>query len=196
VPRKRHAHAGRPSVAGAKLYLPLGAIALATFALDQITKAAIARALPVGAYREPHLVEIVPGFFYLCHIRNEGAAWGIMSGQTGLLAVLAGLALAAIFYFRESLELDRAGPQWAFGLLAGGIAGNLADRVFRAGVVDFLDVHLPFAVPLLAENGRWPAFNVADCGIAIGLAIYFALGFFPAEDAASDSEAARSGRAR
>jgi signal peptidase II len=67
--------------------------------------------------------------------------------------------------------------QIAFGLLIGGVVGNLVDRLVHGHVIDFLDFHLPFSLPYLLEGGRYPAFNIADCGIVIGVFIYIVLSF-------------------
>ena len=80
--------------------------------------------------------------------------------------------LIAIFLFRRSLELNKAPIQIIFGLICGGIAGNLSDRIFRepAAVVDFIDVFIPWL------NYDYPIFNIADSGIFIGAFSYFFIG--------------------
>ncbi len=146
--------------------------ALALFIADQATKTWIYNSLPLGSYFPPDWVPVVDGFFYIVHIGNEGAAWGLLTGYGTFLAIFAVVALAAIYHFRHSLELHRHGMQYAFGLLAGGVLGNLVDRLLHGHVVDFLDFHLPLALPWILEDGRWPAFNLADCGITGGVALY------------------------
>lgn len=112
-------------------------------------------------------IEIIPNFFYLCHIGNKGAAWGILAGYGFWLSILAVLALIAIYCFRRQLALKQPAMQVSFGLLCGGILGNLTDRILYSHVVDFLDVHLP--------GYRWPAFNIADAGITAGLLLYLVM---------------------
>jgi signal peptidase II len=67
--------------------------------------------------------------------------------------------------------------QWAFGLLVGGILGNMIDRLIHGHVIDFLDFHFPFTIPWVIPTGRYPSFNIADCGIVIGTIIYLILSF-------------------
>ncbi len=133
-------------------------------ALDQITKLWIAATLPFNTYGEPGHIEIVPGFFNLVHVGNTGAAWSVLSGRSSLLALLALLALAAIFLFRRHLGLERRAVQVVFGLLCGGIVGNLIDRVAYGHVIDFLDFHFGDYI--------YPTFNIADSGSVCGVALY------------------------
>ncbi|HEX3728911.1 MAG TPA: signal peptidase II, partial [Opitutaceae bacterium] len=127
----------------------------------QLSKAWIAVHLPFGS---PAAIGIIPGFFDLIHVGNTGAAWSLFTGRSVALAVLAAATLVAIFLGRGALGLPAARAQVAFGLLCGGIAGNLVDRLARGHVVDFLDFHF----------GRYtyPTFNVADSAICVGVAWY------------------------
>ena len=138
-------------------YKRLLTIALIIFALDQASKLWILTLLPLGSYWQPNSIEIIHGFLYIVH-----------------LAIFAIGALTAIYYLRESLELKQPKIQMAFGLLIGGVLGNLTDRILHGHVIDFIDVHLPFSLPYLIVGGRYPAFNVADCSIVIGV-FYYAL---------------------
>ena len=144
------------------------ALAATILLADQATKIWIQRIpiLPLESYWPSGGVEIIPGFFYLAHIANTGAAWGIFPGfKTGFI-LLALIALTAIYFYRHELNLKSTPMQVSFGLLCGGIVGNVVDRIRLHYVVDFLDFHLP--------GYRWPAFNIADCGITIGVAVYVA----------------------
>lgn len=145
--------------------------------LDQLTKIWMVSysGLSMGDYAPYGGIEVIPGFFNLCLIANEGAAWGLFKGFSGGLAVLAMVALVAIYYFRKLLGLKRPAIQLAFGIICGGIVGNLIDRVRLGYVIDFLDFQLPFQIPMILETGRWPAFNVADIGITCGVALYIIL---------------------
>lgn len=160
-------------------------IALGVFALDQLTKLLViwlipwapgqpTYALPGDFGFDPAFapIPVVESFFYLVHIDNPGAAWSLFAGHQILLSLFAVAALAALFFFRRHLELERLPSQIALGLLAGGIVGNLLDRVAHNHVIDFLDVHLPL-------YGRWPAFNVADCGIVVGMCFYLFINVIP-----------------
>jgi len=162
--------------------------ALAVFTLDQISKAWIERIMPVlGTYGPPHHIEVIPGFFNLVHVGNTGAAWSILTGRSTLLALLAVAALVAIFLLRRTIGLRRISTQIAFGLLCGGIIGNLVDRIARDHVVDFFDFNLPlygrivhtlFDWPL---DSHYPAFNIADAGICVGVIMYVLITFFTRE---------------
>ncbi|HEY1792899.1 MAG TPA: signal peptidase II [Opitutaceae bacterium] len=155
-----------PTVAWRLLrYRRLIAIFAAVVAADQATKAWIAHALPYGTYgAAAGAITVIRGFFYIVHVGNTGAAWSILAGRSLLLAGLAACALAAIFLWRKALGLLSGPNQTCFGLICGGIAGNLVDRVARGHVVDFLDLHFGTYV--------YPTFNVADSAICVGVGLY------------------------
>ena len=138
--------------------------ALGCFALDQITKAMIAARLPFGSFGPGARIDIVPGFFHLVHVGNTGAAWSMFSGQSVLLALLAAGTLVAIFFWRHALGLRSRFAQISFGLLCGGVIGNLVDRLLHGHVIDFLDLHFGSYI--------YPTFNVADSGICVGVVLY------------------------
>jgi signal peptidase II len=151
--------------------------AFVVFILDQITKTWIFNNLALDSYYPPEAITVIEGFFYIVHIGNEGAAWGMFSGYGGFLALFALVALFAIYKLRHSLELHRKPMQWAFGLLVGGILGNMIDRLIHGHVIDFLDFHFPVNIPWIMPTGRYPSFNIADCGIVIGTFVYVILSF-------------------
>ena len=162
-------------------YVKLFATVAIVLILDQLTKLWITQNIAFNSYFYPQdtdVIEIVKGFFYIVHIGNEGAAWGIFSGHGEILVLFTLVALGAIYRFRHSLELHRRAVQIAFGLIIGGALGNLVDRIRYGHVVDFLDFHFGFSIPWILPNGRYPAFNVADCGIVVGVSIYLLTGFF------------------
>ena len=167
----------------ASIYKLLFLTAVIVFVLDQATKAWIFYhpELPLGSYFYPDSIPVIDGFFYIVHIGNEGAAWGMLHGYGSVLVLFALLALVAIYKLRHSLELHRRPMQLAFGLLIGGVLGNLVDRLLHGHVIDFLDFHFPFSIPYLLPEGRYPAFNIADCGIVIGVFSYITLSFFQKE---------------
>ena len=154
-------------------YRWLLALATLVFVADQITKAWIHHTLPLGTYFPPDHIAVIPGFFHIVHVSNTGAAWGMFQGMSFWLGLLAVAALAAIFRFRRHLCLDLLPVQISFGLLCGGILGNLVDRMLHGHVIDFLDFHFGSFV--------WPAFNVADAGICVGVGIYVAYSFLHPE---------------
>lgn len=139
-------------------------LGLAVFVLDQLTKAWISATLPFPTYDPPGAITVIENFFYIVHVGNTGAAWSLFAGQTTMLALLALVALGAIYYWRRVLDLKKHPVQFAFGLLCGGIIGNLVDRLLHGHVIDFLDFHFGDYV--------YPTFNVADAGICVGVVIY------------------------
>jgi signal peptidase II len=145
-------------------YRVLLALALSVIVLDQASKAWINAHLPLGTYGPPGAIPVVRGFFYLVHVGNTGAAWSIFSGRSVLLAILAAATLVAIFLWRRALGLGDRVAQVCFGLLCGGIIGNLVDRLIHGHVIDFIDLHF--------GSYAYPTFNVADAGICVGVLLY------------------------
>jgi signal peptidase II len=162
---------GRPSGSGparpfstrVRSYRLLWVLALTVFALDQITKIIVNATIPFSRMHMHH-VEVIPDFFYLIHVGNDGAAWSMLSGKSGFLAGLAIVTLGAIYIWRRELGLKERIVQLSFGLLCGGIVGNLVDRMLHGHVIDFLDFHFGSYV--------YPTFNIADAGICVGVGIY------------------------
>lgn len=137
---------------------------LAVFFLDQLTKIWVENSIPYGSYYSEDVFVVIPNFFRIVHVGNTGAAWSIFSGQGTALGALGICALIAIFLFRKSLELHIPIYQIGFGLATGGILGNVVDR-FRLGhVTDFIAFNF--------GSYHYPSFNIADCGITVGVAIY------------------------
>ena len=145
-------------------YQVFWACALTVFLLDQLSKAWISARLPFPTYGEPGAIRVVSKFFYLVHLGNTGAAWSMFSGASLALALLACGTLVAIFLWRRALGLRDRIAQVSFGLLCGGIAGNLVDRLLHGHVIDFLDFHFGSYI--------YPTFNIADSGICVGVILY------------------------
>ena len=147
-----------------RLLLTLGT---AVFVLDQLTKWWIVANVP---FNPMHVhgggedIPVITGFFYIIHVGNTGAAWSMFSGQSLLLALVAAATLVGIYFWRHSLGLRDRITQVSFGLLCGGIVGNLVDRLLHGHVVDFVDLHFGSYV--------YPTFNVADSGICVGVLMY------------------------
>jgi signal peptidase II len=150
-------------------YRTLLLLALGVLVSDQLTKYWIDSRLPFPTYGEPDAITVIPGFFHLVHVGNTGAAWSMFSGQSVFLAALAGATLIGIFLWRRALGLEHRRIQVCFGLLCGGIAGNLIDRLVHGHVIDFVDLHFGSYV--------YPTFNVADSGICVGVVLYLWLSF-------------------
>lgn len=109
-------------------------------------------------------VTIIPGLFDLRYIRNTGAAWGIFAGGHLWLALLSVVMLALLVIFRKSFLSDSLIDRICMGIIAGGIIGNLIDRVKLQYVVDFLDFYW--------RDHHFPAFNIADSAICVGVFLY------------------------
>jgi signal peptidase II len=115
-------------------------------------------------------IPVIPDFFQLVHVRNTGAAFGIGANAASKIVPLllnigaiAVFCVVVVYAFRSAIS-DRL-LQTGLHLILGGAIGNLLDR-FRFGyVVDFLDVYV--------RDHHWPAFNVADSAICIGIALLF-----------------------
>jgi signal peptidase II len=142
-------------------------IALFVLALDQITKALVLRFLPDAFVDER---TVLPGFFKLVHWQNTGAAWSSFAGKNGLLALIAIAALIILFFSRHHFNSHTLLGQFAFGLVIGGIMGNLVDRVARHSVVDFLRFYMQQRG---GDERGFPAFNIADSAICIGVTLVF-----------------------
>ena len=139
-------------------------IALLVVAADQLSKLWIRSSLLVGQ----SLFET--GFFRLTYVRNAGAAFDFLQGQSFLLTIAALIAIAVLLVFivsiqRHSTFLDSRLGRVAIGLVLGGTVGNLIDRLRFGYVTDFIDF------------GFWPAFNIADSAVTVGV-ILFAYSIF------------------
>ena len=146
----------------------IAALALVVLAFDQFTKWIVLQTLP-SVYDEKIIIR---GFFKFVHWVNNGAAWSLFSGNNGMLAIVALLAFVALFLTRHHFDSHTLAVQIAFGLIFGGIAGNLTDRLLpsRHAVVDFLYFYLQ-----QRDGGEigFPAFNVADTAICTGVGLIF-----------------------
>lgn len=136
--------------------------------LDQLTKVAAL------IWLEPHVpLPVLAPIFNLTLLFNEGAAFSFLADAGGLQRwLLAAFALAMSAALGVWLVRLRREERWlaaALALVIGGALGNLIDRVLYGHVVDFIQIYLPF-IPLRLFN-PWPAFNIADSAISIGVAI-------------------------
>lgn len=131
--------------------------------LDQWTKYVVEQRLPV--YQK---VEVIHGFFNLTHVRNSGGAFGIFGGEKGgmgglLFVVVSLLAIGIIIYLFVKTRENEKTLSLSFSLVLSGALGNLVDRLRYGEVVDFLDLHV--------STYHWPAFNIADSSICIGIGL-------------------------
>lgn len=135
------------------------AISWAIILLDQATKELVRLHMVLGAS-----IPLVPGLFHFTYVRNTGAAWGMLSGFGAVLIGLSAVMLVVLIVFRRHFLTDTLEHRLATGLMVGGITGNLIDRIRLGYVVDFLD--------FFWRAHHFPAFNVADSAICIGVGLY------------------------
>ena len=146
----------------------IAVIALLLVGLDQLTKQIVRHYIEYGAQERI----VIPGFFKLVHWGNTGAAWSLFKEHNHLLAVIAVLALGILYFSRHHFDVRTPLSQLAFGLICGGITGNLIDRLRVGYVIDFLYFYVQQRGG--AEVG-FPAFNVADSAICTGVGLIFLL---------------------
>ena len=137
-------------------------LAAVVVVLDQLTKAVALDHLPPGVP-----VDLAP-WFSLTLVMNPGLAFGVLAGvPTGWRWVVAALSLAALVVLARVALRVLPAHGWpgavAVGMIFGGAVGNLIDRLRWGAVVDFVDVHW--------QSYHWPAFNVADSAITVGVAL-------------------------
>lgn len=129
-------------------------VAIIVLILDQVAK---------------HLIDItpalwnkvlIPGFFHLTYVKNTGMAWSLLSGQQGFLSLVAAVAIGIMIWY---LVTKKPGKwiSFALGLMIGGAAGNMVDRLFLGSVRDFLDFYI--------FGYDFPIFNLADTALTIGV---------------------------
>ncbi len=113
-------------------------------------------------YVETHMslgmsIPIIHDFFHITYIINPGAAFGILEYQTGFFIAVSIIMIAAAIWYVPRIPLKHRLLRLGIGALAGGAVGNLIDRVYYGGVIDFFDFRI------------WPVFNVADMAIVCGV---------------------------
>ena len=145
-------------------YKRLAGIAGLIVVSDQITKALILKSMPLY-----HSVSVIPGFFNITHIHNPGGAFGFLASQSSTLRtivflLISSLAVGLVFWFYKQTPKTHPWLASAFAMIFGGAIGNLIDRIRFGKVVDFLDFYL--------GNLHWPAFNIADSAVSIGITVF------------------------
>jgi signal peptidase II len=138
-------------------------LALLVFVLDQAAKLLVLRYLGPTQERV-----VVAGFFKFVHWENTGAAWSLFHDRNDSLAAVSALALVVLFVWRRHFYIHLPLGRLSLGLIFGGIAGNLFDRLYYHQVIDFLRFYLD------RHSGQeigFPAFNIADSAICIGVGL-------------------------
>ncbi|MDT8318169.1 MAG: signal peptidase II [bacterium] len=156
-----------------KKYIPLFSYAPLIVFLDQLVKIYVDRQMQL--YQS---IEVVENFFHITYIRNRGAAFGMLSGADESVRVpfflgISLIAIAVIFYTIYTYHEESRLFPLSMAMILGGAIGNMIDRVRFGEVIDFLDVHW--------YEHHWPAFNVADSAICIGVGLLIINMFFEKE---------------
>lgn len=158
------------------------ALVLAVVAADQISKALVTDWLGLG-----QSAPLIPGFLHFTLVRNTGMAFGLLAGtdipfKAVLVTLLSAAAMSAVTYYAlkssQSERLTRVGLTF----ILGGALGNIVDRIRLGYVVDFVDVFY--------GNSHWPAFNVADTCICIGVGLLLLDSVRKRDDEAEPADAA------
>lgn len=141
--------------------------------LDQLTKWYVRQELPIY-----ETVPIIDGFFSITHARNPGGAFSLFASisqqiRVPFFFIAAAVAISVLIYYLRQIPSDQRWLLFAVAGVLGGAIGNLIDRIFLGGVTDFLLVYW--------RQYQWPAFNVADSFISIGVCILVGHSLFARE---------------
>ena len=126
---------------------------IAVFILDRVSKEIIRSSVAVGTSWPDD------GFFRIVHGLNTGSAFGLFAGFTNFLIVASVLGIALVLYLFHRQNNSVIWLRLSLGMIVGGAVGNLFDRLKDGAVIDFISV------------GWWPAFNLADSAISVGMAL-------------------------
>ena len=144
-----------------RLELQAMVLVVVTLVLDQISKVLVLGYLP----GDGTVVPVIDGFFRLVKVWNKGVSFGMLGGDKALApwilsAVAVAVCIALFIWLRRT---DRPLHGWGIGLVIGGAIGNVIDRARWGAVFDFADFHI--------GQWHWPAFNVADSAIVVGVGL-------------------------
>ena len=145
-------------------YFFLSLLTSSVIVLDQVTKYAINKSFRLG-----ESIPIIQNFFSLTYVRNTGAAFGLLANadpafRVPFFVLVPIVALGAIAFIFKKIPAGDVKLSCALSLVVGGAIGNLIDRVYFGFVIDFLDFHWKYRY-------HFPAFNVADSAICVGVGI-------------------------
>lgn len=129
-------------------------VILIVTAIDQLVKALIRSYLPLNSS-----INVIGNILSFTHISNTGAAFSLLHGMNGLLVVISLVVMAGFLFWYSQIASKNKNMFLPFGLIVGGAASNIIDRVTQGFVTDFIDFHF------------WPAFNIADSAITVGVAV-------------------------
>ncbi|MEE9525570.1 MAG: signal peptidase II [Candidatus Woesearchaeota archaeon] len=132
-------------------FLIISLTAVGILLLDQLTKLAVIKNMELL-----QSIPVLQNILHLTYIQNTGAGFGLFSQSTRLLIWFSIIVIGLIFYFYEAIP-DNKCMQLSIAAILGGAIGNLIDRIKLGYVIDFIDFKI------------WPAFNIADMAIVIGV---------------------------
>ena len=136
-------------------WLVIACTAIGVVLLDQLSKAWVEKTLAIYESLAP--IPALSKIFTFTHFTNTGAAFGLLRDQSILFVVIGVVVLVSIIVYARYLPHDQLLVQFALGLQLGGALGNMIDRVRQGHVTDFIYFHF------------WPAFNIADSAVVIGV---------------------------
>lgn len=125
--------------------------------LDQLSKWIISNVIELGKN-----IQVIPSLFHITYVQNTGAAWSILEGNRLFLIIISLVALFIVYKFFLKGNFTKL-KSIGYGILIGGIIGNLIDRIIYGYVIDFISVYI--------GSYAFPVFNIADIGIVIGACI-------------------------
>ncbi len=145
--------------------------------LDQLSKWWVVQTLALH-----ESVPVIPGLFNLTYLTNTGAAFSLLAGRPALWRQVFFITITVIALVAITIMQRRLAPvsRWytvSLALIGGGAAGNLVDRLRAGAVVDFLDFYI--------GSHHWPAFNVADSAITVGVVIFLLVQFLHRDEPAA-----------
>ncbi len=154
--------------------IPALALVVAVIGADRVTKEWIVATLERG-----DAIPVLPGFFSIVHVRNPGAAFGLLAAAVSpwreiVLITVSGAAVLTFLWMLARMPREAVWERGAAAAVIGGALGNLHDRIRYGEVVDFLDVYV--------GDWHWPAFNVADMGITLGILVLVLTAFRDGSD--------------
>lgn len=146
-----------------KSWVAYGLLSAIILLADQVTKYLVMTQMAVGTAKD-----IIPHFFRVVSVRNAGIVFGLFSqglaqNNQKVFIVFTIIAMGAIVVYSNRKKNTESSDFYPLALILGGAAGNLLDRLIHGRVVDFLDFYI--------HGYHWPAFNIADSGIVIGVSL-------------------------
>ena len=138
-------------------------LALLFFIIDLVSKQVIIRLIDLSAS-----IKIIPNFFYLTYVRNEGAAFSIFQNQYVLILLVTFFALFFINNYLTKQKINKL-ESFSYSMIIGGILGNLFDRLVYGYVIDFFDFRF--------GKFNYPIFNMADVFIVVGVVLLMIYSF-------------------